>query len=120
MIMSLAKTTSACVMILMLCSSCATSGVWEKYNPNELNRMPANPATEEHIERHGLSFESGIDEPPTYYMVEKTTGEKVTLYTWRTLLTPLALATDTILSGSVLFLYLWTFLEDPLDPRVWE
>lgn len=89
------KTVAMLLALSVLCTSCATPYVWKKTDPDALNRMPRNVATEEHIRRHSLKY--ALDRDENYYLVEKTDGEKAANYTLRVIGTPVAVAFDVAL-----------------------
>lgn len=90
--MKFSRSFSAAVCALF-CSSCATSYVWRKTNPNEYLFVERTPAHEAYFNQHNIPCI--VDYKGTTLYVDKNKLQKFEDYSIRTFATPVTVVLDT-------------------------
>jgi hypothetical protein len=81
------------VVCAVFCSSCATSYVWRKTDPNEYLFVERTPAHEAYFQQHKIPYL--VDYSGKTLYVDKNKLQKVEDYSIRTLATPVTVVLDT-------------------------
>jgi len=88
------KFLSIFILILFLCSSCATQTLWENTNPDKYVQIDFTQITEDKLIENGVKYIK--DNKRKAFYVEKNSFDKLKDYTYRALGTPFTLVLDTI------------------------
>ena len=94
------KYVTACFVILILCNSCATHFLWEKYDPNEYVIISTSDISEEELKDKGLKFYR--DNCKDIFYVEKDANRKLKDYSYRVIGTPITVVVDVVSTVAVI------------------
>ena len=87
-------------IIALACSSCATSYLWGKTDPEEYVAMKLTPDSEKHLHLHKLQYL--VDAKRNVIYVEKSKIQKLGDYAVRTLATPVTVTLDATTSIAII------------------
>jgi hypothetical protein len=103
--MKFSKSFTAAVCALF-CSSCATSYVWRKTDPNEYLFVERTPAHEAYFQQHKVPYL--VDYKGKTLYVDKNKLQKLKDYSIRTLATPVTVVLDTVMPIVVVGGLIWS------------